>query len=321
MFIAVFGDLHGRVLLPFYLISEWQKRHDCEISLALCTGDVGVYRGIDTMDKASRRFALRDSAELGYSRKLMFRSSATNRLEPTEELDVLFKDVPANMYFVPGNHEEHQYLGDIKYNYADSQNEPFPVDFDWEGDVDGKYARDEFRGYKKLLVLPEGPVHTLRKPRSSAGSSAGESVTVKAINGLPGYTLQESWYVEGEEPVDILLSHETYQGRLTGLHPTGRLDRSGSGRLLELIQNVSPQYHFFGHYHWFYPEQQISNNNGTMTRSIGLNEVAFDKITKRIIPGCFGILRVGMKREEMSFEIVEEKWFQNLSIEQCNNYL
>lgn len=321
MYIAVFGDLHGRVLLPFYLMSEWQKRHDCEISLALCTGDVGVYRGLHTMDKASRRFALKDSAELGFSRKLISRSSDTDKFEQTKKLDVLFKDVSANMYFVPGNHEEHQYLGDIKYNYADSPNVPFPVDFDWEGHADGKYAEDEFRGYRKLWALPEGPVHTLRKPDSSLKFSTGDFLKVRAINGLPGYTMQEAWDVKGEERGVVLLSHETYQGRLKGLDPTGRLNRAGSDELLELIQKVAPQYHFFGHYHWYYPEMQVANNKGQKTCSIGLSEVAFDKETQRIHPGCFGILKVGEKVGGISFEIVDEEWFYHVSLEQCSRYL
>ncbi len=40
MNIAILGDLHGRVLFPFYLVSRWKQEHCENISYALCTGDV-----------------------------------------------------------------------------------------------------------------------------------------------------------------------------------------------------------------------------------------------------------------------------------------
>jgi hypothetical protein len=146
-------------------------------------------------------------------------------------------------------------------------------------------------------------------------------VRIKAINGLQDYTLEEAWNTSDSLPVDILLSHETYLGRLSGLHPTGRLDRSGSGRLLELIKSLAPQHHFFGHYHWYYPEQKIENNSGKTTRTIGLNEVAFDKESGRLLPGCFGVLKTSDQMAESSFEIVEEEWFKNLTLDSCSHVL
>ena len=55
--IAVFGDLHGRILLAFWLVKRWQKEHGERIDHILCTGDLGVYRTRAQMDKASQRFS------------------------------------------------------------------------------------------------------------------------------------------------------------------------------------------------------------------------------------------------------------------------
>ncbi len=271
--------------------------------------------------KTSQRFARKHPEELGFSKFLLARSPNNGRLKCMPEIAKLFQEAAVQLYFVPGNHEEHQYIGNIWYNFASSLRNPVKVDYDWEGIADGLYGEDDFRGYGNLLVLPEGPVVNMKQFFNKESNHTDKGASIRAINGLQSYTMPEAWNEGNGKNVDILLSHETYKGRLKGLHPTGQLDKAGSEDLLKLIQKVGPTHHFFGHYHWYYLEVQIPNDHGGITRSVGLNEVNFEKTTSKILPGCFGIIKIHDQGDEITFEIVEDEWFRNLRLEDCTPFL
>jgi hypothetical protein len=105
-----------------------------------------------------------------------------------------------------------------------------------------------------------------------------------------------------------------------GFDRTGQRDDYGSERLLDLIRTEGPRYHFFGHYHWYYPEVELANHQGGVTRSIGLNQVFFESWEATIAQGCFGVLRIAAAGA-MRFEIVEDRWFQALRYAECGAYL
>jgi hypothetical protein len=311
--VALFGDLHGRVLLPFYLCGRWEQEHGEPIHAALCTGDVGIYRCFEAMERTSQRWARRHPEELGFS-KFFFRRDPHGRcLVRHPVADEVLAQTRAQLYFVPGNHEEHRYLELLWTRYARSLAEPVVVDHDWKWQE--RYRPGQFCGYGRILCLPQGQVVELE-----LGQGQDERLSLLAINGLDKYTPTSAWRPRVTTPAQILLSHETYLGRLKGFDRTHRRDDFGSRRLRDLIVAAGPQRHFFGHHHWYYPEVVIPNHQGGATLSVGLNQVGFENHRSRINPGCFGVLRaVGSAAER--FEIVEDRWFVNLCYGGCTAWI
>jgi hypothetical protein len=66
MKIAVFADVHGRILLCFKLCARWQRETGEQLDLILQAGDLGVYPDRARLDKATIRHAERDPSELGF---------------------------------------------------------------------------------------------------------------------------------------------------------------------------------------------------------------------------------------------------------------
>ncbi len=66
MKLALFGDLHGRVLLPFYLMDRWQQEHGEAIEYAIrfrikklpaiVFNDKSVVYGVTSLQEAIRIF-------------------------------------------------------------------------------------------------------------------------------------------------------------------------------------------------------------------------------------------------------------------------
>jgi hypothetical protein len=338
--VAVFGDVHGRVLMPFYLCGRWQEAHGEPIHLALCVGDLGIYRSFDHMEKTSQRWARKHPEELGFSKFFHALDLRRQKLAAHPMADAVLATTEAHLYFVPGNHEDHAYLGELWQSYARSLAEPVAVDRAWTGLAEGRYAEGEFAGYGRIHCLPQGPVVALQGALDEEPTSPRHLLRVHAVNGLDRYTPPGA-FTSAREPVEVLLSHETYRGRLSGSDATGQRDSYGSERLLELLRAEGPRYHFFGHHHGYYPEIELAtcgtnrasdnrgasgtngapdNRQGHTTRSVGLNQVNFESRDAIITPGCFGVLRVSAP-EAMRFEIVEDDWFRTLRYRECAHYL
>jgi len=138
---------------------------------------------------------------------------------------------------------------------------------------------------------------------------------------MDAYTMPESWNSKVAKKVHIMLSHDTYKGRLAGISSKGQHPETiGSARLHDLIVKLSPLYHFFGHHHRYCPEVQLPNNENRITKSIGLNQVFLPRHHEVISQDCFGILRLSSPNQ-MAFEIVEDKWFKSLRYSDCRTYL
>jgi hypothetical protein len=67
MNIAVFADVHGRVLLAFKLCARWQQETGETIDLILQAGDLGAYPDISHLDRATIKHARKDPTELGFA--------------------------------------------------------------------------------------------------------------------------------------------------------------------------------------------------------------------------------------------------------------
>jgi hypothetical protein len=64
--IAVFSDVHGRVLLTFLLAERWQRETGERLEAILQAGDLGAYPSHDALDRATIKHAQRDPTELGF---------------------------------------------------------------------------------------------------------------------------------------------------------------------------------------------------------------------------------------------------------------
>ena len=313
--IALFGDLHGRLLLPFCLGKRWEEEHGEVLHYALCVGDAGVYRSVEAMDKASRRWAERFPEELGFSK--FFMNVEGGRIARHWVADAVLEQVGFDLWFVPGNHEEHPYLARVQEQFARCAGVPVAVDMDWEGKAAGRYGDDEFSGYGRIYVLPQGHAIGLDGPADEGSDWEPRfGASVVAVNGIDRYTPDGAWSGRGAEGADILLTHEAFAGRFTGGEYPERLETAGSQRLLEYIWRNGPRWHFSGHHHRFCPEVVVHNDRGGVTRSIGLNQVMFRDRSEPITQGCFGVLRMDGEGGS-TFELVEDEWFGGLMYGEC----
>jgi len=64
--IAIFADVHGRILLCFKLCARWEKETGEKIDLILQCGDLGVFPDPSWLDGATKKHALKDPEEMGY---------------------------------------------------------------------------------------------------------------------------------------------------------------------------------------------------------------------------------------------------------------
>jgi len=66
MKIAIFADIHGKILLPFKLVDLYQKETGNKIDYILQCGDIGAFPSIDVLDRATKRHSLNDRDQLGF---------------------------------------------------------------------------------------------------------------------------------------------------------------------------------------------------------------------------------------------------------------
>ena len=116
MNIAVFADIHGRILLCFKLCERWERETGEHISFILQAGDLGVYPHLSHLDRATIKHTRNDPSELGFANDF-----ATYQADVAATLS----QTSFPMIFVRGNHEDHEWLDEREQQI----DEPlFPVD-------------------------------------------------------------------------------------------------------------------------------------------------------------------------------------------------
>ena len=66
MNIAVFADVHGRILLAFKLCARWQRETGRRVDLILQAGDLGAFPDLARLDRATLKHAGDGPTELGF---------------------------------------------------------------------------------------------------------------------------------------------------------------------------------------------------------------------------------------------------------------
>jgi hypothetical protein len=212
----VFGDLHGRVLPAFRLALAWQREHGERLAGLLQVGDLGFFPDVSRLDKATRRYAVRDPLELG----------AQLVAAPSPEADAVFAgpDVPEALWFTAGNHEDYDALGLLEHG-PDATADDFPVDV---------YGRVRCLRDGHVALLPGG----LRVGALWGIDDRAPDARLKVP--ARGRIRPRSGTHLSYEAFDVLLTHEAPRDAVR--------PGSGSSDITTVLQLVRPAFAFFGHY-------------------------------------------------------------------------
>ncbi len=276
MKIALFADIHGKILLPFKLVDLYQKATGNTIDLILQCGDIGAYPDLNNLDKATLRHAENDRDELGFH---------DDFIKNNPEISTFLDELDINMICVRGNHEDHEYLNQLEKKYTKETR--FPIDV-----------------YQRVYVCKSGYMQRFEK-----GEEILNFVGIGRIGDRKGrnherfiqdYERQQiKKLLKIKENFDFLISHDKDADSQRGY---------GMPELRTLLDNVIFHYHFYGH--TGEPFHIETDTNG-ITQSCKVKELEFMK--NGILPeGCMIIIeKVG--EEQFEFEIVEQKLTNQLT--------
>lgn len=280
--IAMFADLHGRILLAFMLCARWQRETGERITAILQAGDLGAYPDESRLDRATIRHASADPDELGFMRDFM---------TPRDDVASSLAETSCPMIFVRGNHEDHVWLDAVERGAGTAP--LFPID-----------------AYQRIYCLRTG------MPYSIVGDDARLTVLgIGRIGSPPGagkpfeakYAQEaelERLYELGSAQVDVLLTHD--------VPPTNINRRSlGLKEIRLALDEYKPIYHFYGHTDEPY-RRELDRNS--ITTSIRMADLNWSRVLPGapLHPGVMGILH-WQGPSEHSFEVVDAPWLREYS--------
>lgn len=286
MNVAIFADVHGRLLLCLKLCARWQRETGQKLDLILQAGDMGIFPHLDRLDAATIKHAQHDPTELGFAKYFTKENQA---------VQAVLNELSCNLVFVRGNHEDHAWLDELEEK-SPPTNAIFPVDF-----------------YQRIYCLKAGvPYHF--------ESAAGEKLSVLGIGRIgAGERQLNSAHIQPHEierlfrykaslPIDILLTHDLAAWDKNQPRPANleRL-RDGVPEIRQALNRYQPRYHFFGHVGRFELEYPDANQTTTAYKMADLSWN--DNAQQALHAKSMGILR-WQNRDEHSFEWVTAAWLQ-----------
>jgi predicted phosphodiesterase len=271
MKIALFADIHGKILLPFKLVDLYQKETGNKIDLILQCGDIGAFPSITNLDKATLRHALDDPDELGFMDDFVAKNPS---------IEKYLNDLNLNMICVRGNHEDHLYLDEIE-RASGKQNPLFPIDI-----------------YRRVWVCKSGMEQEFIKDdvilRFVGIGRIGDRKGRKSPEFIQDYerkVIQKLHH--SKQTFDILITHDKDDSSQRGY---------GMPEIQALLNNVLFHFHFYGHTgEPFYQEIAV---NG-ITQAIKIKELEFNR-NGMLSEGCMVILEKKDNYTEMEMKIVEQ---------------
>jgi Icc-related predicted phosphoesterase len=283
MNIAVFADLHGKLLLAFKLCARWQRETGKRIDLILQAGDLGAYPSMERLDQATRRYGERDPTELGFMQHFTQHDPA---------VDAVLAETTCPMVFVRGNHEDHGWLDELEQQ---SQGAIFPVD-----------------AYQRIYNLKTGMPWTFRKGK--------HQITVLGIGRIsPASTEvdeQQGKYIQHYEservyqlpktPIDVLLTHHSRPDFVILERGIKIKASTGMREIEHILDRDQPAYHFFGHYGG--PPQVCSDFNRT-TLSVKLADLQWERHGSVLEAGSMGLLHWHSPTDH-TFEVLKYPWLK-----------
>lgn len=280
MRIAVFADLHGRILLAFKLCARWQRETGEVIDLIIQAGDLGTYPRLDYLDRATINHAKTDPTELGF---------AQDFVTTDPEVAAALAQTSCDMVYVRGNHEDHLWLDALERQSAEPL---FPVD-----------------PYRRIFCLKTGEPYTFTR-----GDESVQIVGIGRIGQVENSTHHDRpKYVQpaeirqlaqlSDEQIDILLTHDAARDFMG--------EGQGIAAINTLYERNVPAYHFFGHYggpasHWRSPSDATSIWK--------LADLDWDPQSQmRARAGAMGIL-TWQSRDRHQFSVVDASWLKEYHI-------
>lgn len=274
MKIALFSDIHGKILLPFKLVDLYQKETGSKIDFILQCGDLGAYPIIENLDKATIKHAQYDRDELGFH---------DDFTKENPEIQSFLNELNINMICVRGNHEDHDFLDRLEKENPDES--IFPIDI-----------------YERVFVCKSGLEQTLETEDEilhfvgigRIGDRKGRSEK-RFIQDYERFEIKK--LLKTNNTFDILITHDKDDSQ------------SGYGmtEIREVLDNVIFQYHFYGH--TGEPFREETDVNG-ITQSIKVRELEFNE-NGMLEKGCMIILT--KENGELSIEIVDENFTNKMT--------
>jgi Icc-related predicted phosphoesterase len=284
MNIAVFADLHGRLLLAFKLCARWQRETGEQIDLILQAGDLGAYPDFSRLDSATRRYAERDPTELGFLNQFTHYDA---------KVAAILEETVCPMIFVRGNHEDHGWLDELERQSSDEA--IFPID-----------------AYQRVFHLKTGCPWTFQK--------SDEQITVLGIGRIGPHDAelhpQDSKYIQKYElkrlyaldktPIDVLLTHHSRTDFVILERGVKIKASTGLKEIEYILDRDLPAYHFFGHYGG--PPQVRPDPNG-VTCSVKLADLHWERGSTLLEAGSMGLVR-WQSPAEHTFEVLDYAWLK-----------
>ncbi|WP_394665454.1 metallophosphoesterase [uncultured Chryseobacterium sp.] len=274
MKIALFSDIHGKILLPFKLVDLYQKETGSKIDFILQCGDIGVYPIIENLDKATIKHAQYDRDELGFH---------DDFTKENPEIQSFLNELNINMICVRGNHEDHDFLDRLEKENPDQS--IFPIDI---------YGRVFVcrSGLEQTLETEDEILHFVGIGR--IGDRKGRSEK-RFIQDYERFEIKK--LLKTNNTFDVLITHDKDDSQ------------SGYGmpEIREVLDNVIFQYHFYGH--TGEPFREETDVNG-ITQSIKVRELEFNE-NGMLEKGCMIILT--KENGELSIEIVDENFTNKMT--------
>lgn len=263
MRIAIFSDIHGKILLPFKLAAIYQAETGRKLDAILQCGDLGAYPALEKLDKATIKHAQYDRDELGFHDD--FTKADPNIQSFLDELGL-------DMICVRGNHEDHDFLDELENKSTASR---FSIDV-----------------YKRVWMCKTGLPQELNVGEETLrfagigriGDRKGRSEK-RFIQDYEREALQHLH--KTKEDFDVLITHDK-AGMLAGDY--------GMSEIRGLLDHAIFHWHFYGH--TGEPFKEETDDNG-ITQSVKIKELEFDE--NGVLPeGCMLILE---KKGEAQFEL------------------
>ncbi|WP_336716867.1 metallophosphoesterase [Chryseobacterium mucoviscidosis] len=274
MKIALFSDIHGKILLPFKLVDLYQKETGSKIDFILQCGDLGAYPNIENLDKATIKHAQYNRDELGFH---------DDFTKENPEIQSFLNELNINMICVRGNHEDHDFLDELEKENPDQS--IFPIDI---------YGRVFVcrSGLEQTLETEDEVLHFVGIGR--IGDRKGRSEK-RFIQDYERFEIKK--LLKTNNTFDVLITHDK--------------DNSQSGygmpEIREILDNVIFQYHFYGHTGEPFREETDVND---ITQSIKVRELEFNE-NGMLEKGCMIILT--KENGELSIEIVDENFTNKMT--------
>lgn len=275
MNIAIFADLHGRLLLCFKLCARWQHTTGQTIDLILQAGDLGAFPDRSRLDRATVKFARDDPTELGFSQHFA---------QPQPEVQAVLTQTTCPLIFVRGNHEDHPWLDTLEQQ---SNQALFPID-----------------AYQRVFCLKTGVPYTHQVGTQAVtilgiGRIAPRSVVVGKGKYIQPYERERLAHL-GPVPIDILLTHDSAADFVTPGY--------GLSEIRQVLATYQPAYHFYGHTGQPLNIRPYTNN---LTTACKLTDLYWDTShpAKPLLLGGMGILH-WQNQQAHSFEVVDAAWWE-----------